>query len=288
MSYNFFTINDDIYPKCLREIYNPPEKIYYLGDLNLLKNERLISIVGTRNCSSYGSLACEKIVEKLVAADVTIVSGFARGIDTIAHKIALKNKGKTIAVVANGLDLVYPASNINLYKEIEENGLILSEYKIGTKPYKSNFPSRNRIIAGLSMATVMIESQEKGGSLITANLALDFNRDVYAVPNDIFATNSKGCNNLIRDCGAKLLTDANEILEDYGWKFEKNNDNIKKDNNLNEIQNKILLSLNIEKSMDGIIKDTKLSLNDILPEIMQLEILGYIKALAGGKYKKII
>lgn len=288
MNYNFFTINDDIYPKQLKEIYNPPQKIYYLGDLNLLKNERLISIVGTRNCSPYGSLACEKIVEKLVAANVTIVSGFARGIDTIAHKTALKNKGKTIAVVANGLDLIYPASNINLYKTIEKNGLILSEYEIGTKPYKSNFPSRNRIIAGLSRATVMVESKEKGGSLITANLALDFNRDVYAVPNDIFTNNSKGCNNLIRDCGAKLLTNADEILEDYAWLIKENNSFINKNNNLNEIQNKILSSLNTEKTLDNIIKDTKLSLNDILSEIMQLEILGYIKALTGGKYKKII
>ena len=169
MKYNYFTIEDDIYPQCLKEISNPPLKLYYKGNLDLLKDERLIAVVGTRNPSSYGKLCCEYMVKKMTAANITIVSGFAKGIDSIAHKTSLLTDGKTIAVIASGLDIVYPASNLSLYREIEEKGLILSEYEAGVKPFKSNFPQRNRIIAGLSKGTIVVESKDRGGSLITAD-----------------------------------------------------------------------------------------------------------------------
>jgi len=154
MNYNFITINDDVYPECLKEISNPPLKLYYKGNLDLLKEERLIAVVGTRNPSSYGKLCCEYMVKKMTSANITIVSGFAKGIDSIAHKTSLLTDGKTIAVIASGLDIVYPASNLSLYREIEEKGLILSEYEAGVKPFKFNFPQRNRIIAGLSKNTI--------------------------------------------------------------------------------------------------------------------------------------
>ncbi len=285
MNYNFFTINDKIYPEWLKEIPNPPEKIYYLGDINILKNEKMISIVGTRSVSSYGKLCCEKIVKKLVNADVTIVSGFALGVDSIAHETSLNNKGKTIAVIASGIDVVYPSSNLSLWKKMEKYGLILTEYEPKTKPYRQNFPKRNRIIAGLSRGTIVIESKQKGGSLITADLALDFNRDVYAVPGDIFSETSDGCNALIRDSYAKLLLSADEILEEYAWKKSENNlENIK---NLSKNKIKILNALIREKSLDSLINETKIDLQTMLGEVMELELMGIIKSIAGGKYKKI-
>ena len=284
MNYNFITIKDDVYPECLKEISNPPLKLYYKGNLDLLKEERLIAVVGTRNPSSYGKLCCEYMVKKMTAANITIVSGFAKGIDSIAHKTSLLTDGKTIAVIASGLDIVYPASNLSLYREIEEKGLILSEYEAGVKPFKSNFPQRNRIIAGLSRGTIVVESKDRGGSLITADLALEFNRDVYAVPGDVFSEYSKGCNNLIRDARAKSLSNINELLEDYSWNIEEKNENNKYTKN----QLLILNSLSSEKNLDNILIETKIEQTEILAELMALEIMGVIKSIAGGRYKKIL
>ena len=284
MNYNFITIKDDVYPECLKEISNPPLKLYYKGNLDLLKEERLIAVVGTRNPSSYGKLCCEYMVKKMTSANITIVSGFAKGIDSIAHKTSLLTDGKTIAVIASGLDIVYPASNLSLYREIEEKGLILSEYEAGVKPFKSNFPQRNRIIAGLSKGTIVVESKDRGGSLITADLALEFNRDVYAVPGDVFSEYSKGCNNLIRDARAKSLSNINELLEDYSWNIEEKNENNKYTKN----QLLILNSLSSEKNLDNILIETKIEQTEILAELMALEIMGVIKSIAGGRYKKIL
>ena len=284
MKYNYFTIEDDIYPQCLKEISNPPLKLYYKGNLDLLKDERLIAVVGTRNPSSYGKLCCEYMVKKMTSANITIVSGFAKGIDSIAHKTSLLAGGKTIAVIASGLDIVYPASNLSLYREIEEKGLILSEYEAGVKPFKFNFPQRNRIIAGLSKGTIVVESKDRGGSLITADLALEFNRDVYAVPGDVFSEYSKGCNNLIRDSKAKSLSNINELLDDYSWKIEEKNIN----NKYTQNQLLILNSLSSEKNLDNILMETKIEQTEILAELMTLQIMGAIKSIAGGRYKKIL
>ena len=284
MNYNFITIKDDVYPECLKEISNPPLKLYYKGNLDLLKEERLIAVVGTRNPSSYGKLCCEYMVKKMTSANITIVSGFAKGIDSIAHKTSLLTGGKTIAVIASGLDIVYPASNLSLYREIEEKGLILSEYEAGVKPFKFNFPQRNRIIAGLSKGTIVVESKDRGGSLITADLALEFNRDVYAVPGDVFSEYSKGCNNLIRDSKAKSLSNINELLDDYSWKIEEKNIN----NKYTQNQLLILNSLSSEKNLDNILMETKIEQTEILAELMTLEIMGAIKSIAGGRYKKIL
>ena len=284
MNYDFITINDDIYPECLKEISDPPEKLYYKGNLELLKSKRMIAVVGTRNPSSYGKLCCEYMIKKMSKADITIVSGFAKGIDSIAHKTSLITGTKTIAVIASGLDIVYPASNLSLYREIEEKGLILTEYEPGTKPFKGNFPQRNRIIAGLSKGVIVVESKDRGGSLITADLALEYNRDVYAVPGDIFSEYSKGCNNLIRDAKAKSLSNIKELLEDYNWENKEENKSLKFTKN----QQLILDSLSSEKSLDKILEETKIAQTEILSELINLEIMGLIKSIAGGRYKKIL
>ena len=284
MNYDFITINDDIYPECLKEISDPPEKLYYKGNLELLKSERIIAVVGTRNPSSYGKLCCEYMIKKMSKANITIVSGFAKGIDSIAHKTSLLTGTKTIAVIASGLDIVYPASNLSLYKEIEEKGLILTEYEAGTKPFKGNFPQRNRIIAALSKGVIVVESKDRGGSLITADLALEYNRDVYAIPGDIFSEYSKGCNNLIRDAKAKSLSNIKELLEDYNWESKEEVNHL----NLSKNQKLILDSLSSEKNLDRILEETKIEETEILSELITLEIMGLIKSIAGGRYKKIL
>jgi len=284
MNYDFITINDDIYPECLKEISDPPEKLYYKGNLELLKSERMIAVVGTRNPSSYGKLCCEYMIKKMSKANITIVSGFAKGIDSIAHKTSLLTGTKTIAVIASGLNIVYPASNLSLYKEIEEKGLILTEYEAGTKPFKGNFPQRNRIIAALSKGVIVVESKDRGGSLITADLALEYNRDVYAIPGDIFSEYSKGCNNLIRDAKAKSLSNIKELLEDYNWESKEEVNHL----NLSKNQKLILDSLSSEKNLDRILEETKIEETEILSELITLEIMGLIKSIAGGRYKKIL
>ena len=223
------------------------------------------------------------MIKKMSKANITIVSGFAKGIDSIAHKTSLITGTKTIAVIASGLDIVYPASNLSLYKEIEEKGLILSEYEAGTKPFKGNFPRRNRIIAGLSKGIIVVESKDRGGSLITADLALEYNRDVYAVPGDIFSEYSKGCNSLIREAKAKSLSNIKELLEDYNWEI-KEEAKLKVSKN----QQLILDSLSSEKSLDKILEETKIDQTEILSELINLEIMGLIKSIAGGRYKKIL
>ena len=285
MNEKFFTIDDEIYPECLKQIYNPPTKLYYKGNLELLKSERMVAVVGTRNATAYGKLTCEQLASKMAKANVTLVSGFARGIDSIAHNAIIKAGGKTIAVVGTGLDIVYPASNLKLFRELEENHLILSEYEDGTRGFAANFPQRNRIIAGLTRATIVVESKESGGSLITANLALDSNRDIYAVPGDIFSDFSRGCNNLIRDCKAKLLTNFDDILNDYEWAMTDETEEYK---NFTEIQKMILRCLSSEKNLDNILNESKLEESEVLAQLMLLEIMGAIKSISGGRYKKIL
>ena len=285
MNEKFFTIDDEIYPECLKQIYNPPTKLYYKGNLELLKSERMVAVVGTRNATAYGKLVCEQLASKMAKANVTLVSGVARGIDSIAHNAIIKAGGKTIAVVGTGLDIVYPASNLKLFRELEENHLILSEYEDGTRGFAANFPQRNRIIAGLTRATIVVESKESGGSLITANLALDSNRDIYAVPGDIFSDFSRGCNNLIRDCKAKLLTNFDDILNDYEWAMTDKTEEYK---NFTEIQKIILRCLSSEKNLDNILNESKLEESEVLAQLMLLEIMGAIKSISGGRYKKIL
>src|SRR3712207_7064257 len=236
---------DSSYPKLLKEISRPPKTLYCMGDLRLLKAERKVAVVGTRTATDYGKICCRKLVETLCSADVVTVSGLALGIDTICQETTLNLHGKTIAVVGSGLDEIYPKQNTNLWKRIAREGLLLSEYPLGMKAFPKNFPERNRIIAGLSQAVVIVESKEKGGSLITAGLALEENRDVYAIPGDIDSPCSKGCNQLIRDSQAKLLAKMEEILYDYGWKVKQERKEIPE---ISSMSQKILMSLLREKS----------------------------------------
>ena len=206
------TVLDDVYPRILREIPGPPPVLYYRGTLPA-QDEPTVAIVGTRRATSYGREATARIAAELAAAGVTIISGLAKGIDGFAHRAALDAGGRTIAVLASGVDVIYPPEHRQLAERIMESGALVSDYPPGTKPDAPNFPARNRIISGLSLATVVVEAPTRSGALITVGFAADQGRDVYAVPGSILSSASEGTNRLLRQ-GATPLTSAAELLED--------------------------------------------------------------------------
>ena len=209
------TILDGAYPQRLKEIYLPPIVLFYRGNLSLI-NQRAVAIVGSRNHSKYAKDCIHELIPTIVNDGIVVVSGLARGVDTLAHEETLKANGYTIAVIGSGLDVVYPPENSKLYDVIAKRGLILSEYPLQSRPLKFHFPYRNRIIAGLSHGVCVIEAKEKSGSLITANLALSENREVFAVPGSIFSTHSKGSNSLI-EAGACLVSSAETISKNLKY-----------------------------------------------------------------------
>ncbi|MDB5195833.1 MAG: dprA [Flaviaesturariibacter sp.] len=211
-------LNDPAYPQRLLNCYDSPTLLFYKGSADL-NASKIVGIVGTRSNTEYGKTFTEKLVEDLSADGILIISGLAYGIDAIAHKAAVKYGLPTVGVVGHGLDKIYPPINAGLAKDmIKEGGGILSEFFSGTKPDKHNFPLRNRVVAGLCDATVVVETAVKGGSMITAKLADAYNRDVFAVPGRTTDKNSSGCHHLIKNNKAILLTDADELLEVMGWK----------------------------------------------------------------------
>lgn len=210
-------INDERYPKRLLNCYDSPALLYYRGNADL-NTSRIISVVGTRNNSDYGRSVCEKMIEDLRSENVLVVSGLAFGIDTIAHKATLKHNLQTVAVLAHGLDRIYPTQNKALAKQITGQGGLLTEFISNTNPDKQNFPKRNRIVAGICDAVIVIESSKKGGSLITAELGNGYNKDVFAVPGRINDSKSEGCNYLIKNNKAALINSANDFLEMMNWK----------------------------------------------------------------------
>ncbi len=204
---------DEEYPAILREIARPPLALFVRG--NLVPDAERIAVVGSRHASLYGKRVAEEIAMGLAERGVTVVSGAARGIDTAAHKGALRT-GRTVAVLGCGADVAYPKENARLLDEIASSGAVISEYPPGTQPFPAFFPQRNRIISGLSRGTTVVEAAERSGSLITAEFALSEGRDVFAVPGSIYSDTSRGCHNLIRQ-GAKLTAAAEDILEEYPW-----------------------------------------------------------------------
>ncbi len=282
------SIFEDEYPSLLKEIANPPVVLYYRG--NLKDNGKRISIVGTRRCTEYGKLCAELFTEAFVKAEVSIVSGLAIGIDTFSHLCALKNKGKTFAVIACGIDKISPqTSEMNADKIVQSGGAIISTYPPGVTALPPYFLQRNRIISGLSQASLIIESGFKGGSLNTARNANEQNREVYAVPGRINSERSKGTNRLIWQNGAKIAINPEEILDDLGFKcetelFSEANSAFK---NLSENQKLLLKHIDSEPSnVDSLAEATSLSIAEILSELLYLEIGGFVKQIPGNNYIK--
>ncbi|QKE73038.1 DNA-protecting protein DprA [Arthrobacter citreus] len=208
------TIYDDLYPDLLKEICDPPFVLYLIGNQNILHKKFMISIIGARKPSLFANIICHSLIKDLMKENCVIVSGMAAGCDSIAHKSTIFHNGTTVAVVGCGLDYIYPKENRNLFDEIASKHLIISEYPYYIKPEKRYFPRRNRIIAGLSKGLIVLEANEKSGTMITANFAIQYNREVFAVPGPIIMEEYKGNHRLIQD-GAKLITCTNDILEEF-------------------------------------------------------------------------
>lgn len=274
------TIHDKEYPKTLKHITDPPFLLYVRGNKTVLKG-KCFAVVGTRSVTEYGKRATPAIVQDLVRGGLTIVSGLAVGIDTLAHRSALEEGGKSIAVLGCGLDdrTIFPSQNLFLARKIiETGGAVIGEYSIGIHGTKFSFPQRNRIISGLSRGVLVVEADIKSGSLITANCALDQNRDVFAVPGSIFSKTSRGTNSVIQK-GAKLVASGQDILDDYEIYLNKNNVIVRGDN---EIENKILSILTNEPlTVDDIIRRTGMSVSEINATLMIMELKKKIKNLNG-------
>ena len=277
------TIWDKEYPELLKKIYDPPILLYLFGKFHN-GDARSLALVGTRHPSTYGHTVAEKLTKDLAKYSLTIVSGLARGIDTIVHSTALQNKTRTIAVIGSGLDVPYPPENKKLIERIASEGVVASEFPLGTKPDASNFPKRNRIISGLSLGTVVIESAEEGGALITATTALDQNREVFAVPGSITEKRSTGTNQLIRDGRAKLITCVEDIFSELRIQlrlpFNEPHLNTRKD--LTPAEQIIYNILNTEPiHIDLLAERADVPTSDMLVTLLSMEFKGVVRQLPG-------
>ena len=277
------TILDQEYPFLLKKIFDPPVILYVKGSLADEDNYP-IAIVGTRKPTSYGKMHAEKIAGDLALQHITIVSGMARGIDTIAQTTALKKGGRTVAVIGSGLDVIYPPENKKLFHEITESGAVISEFYLGTKPDAVNFPRRNRIISGISLGTVVIETGIKGGAMQTADFSLEQNREVFAVPGNLGVKQSEGTNLKILRSEAKLIRSAEDVLDELQLKLKPViGKNIPKPEvELNFFEEKILETLKDEPiQIDQIAAIAELSTSDCLVHLLTLEFKGLIKQMPG-------
>ncbi len=284
-SFRIISINSNSYPCNLRTIYDPPVLLYIKGQ-RCQNDEFSISVVGTRYPSDYGISVCSDFIKKLSRLNIPIISGMARGIDSIAHKTSLICNNPTYAVLGCGIDVIYPNENKLLYENIIENGLIISEFEPGTKPDKINFPRRNRIISGISRGTIIIETGLKGGAMITAGFALDQDREIFAVPGKINSLKSSGCNELIRAGKARIITKIEDLYSELNINSEHKQN--KKIIELNIFEKKILEILNNEPiHIDKISELSGLSISDCLVNLLSLELKDAITQLP-GKYFKIL
>ena len=278
------TPEDEHYPKLLKEIYDAPEILYYLGDLSAFSDFSL-AIVGSRRYTSYGKEVVSYFAQELAVKGLTIVSGLALGIDALSHQAALEVGGKTVAVLGSGLDKIYPATNRQLGKEIlKKKGILISEYPLGSSALKYHFPHRNRIISGLSLGILVIEAAEKSGSLLTASHALEQNREIFAVPGSIFSSRSRGTNNLIKS-GAKAVTDPQDILKE----LDIQNTSLYKETKkiiADSPQEEIIINLLKEnpQPINKIFKKTGLPIAKLNSLLTIMEMKGQIKNLGGGVY----
>ncbi|MBN9350788.1 MAG: DNA-processing protein DprA [Chitinophagaceae bacterium] len=282
--------NDPAYPQKLLHCYDSPVLLFYKGTADL-NTRRIMGIVGTRNQSEYGKNMCENFIEGLrEMEEIIIVSGLAFGVDTIAHKNSLKNGLKTVGVLAHGLDRIYPVENKAMAKEMIQNGGLLTEFRSGTIPDKMNFPNRNRIVAGMCDCIIVVESGKKGGSLITAEIANGYNRDVFAFPGRVGDIKSEGCNYLIKTNKAALVTSAEDVLQNMGWSEKKKI--------TRKVQRELFIDLAEDERMivkiltdhgpihlDELYLQTELNGSVVAKALLTLEMQGIIKVLPGRLYE---
>ncbi len=277
------TLEDDRYPPLLKHTVDAPPLLYVRGDLKP-GDELSIAVVGTRRATPYGSQVCERIVSEVAGRGVTIVSGLAWGIDAIAHRTALAAGGRTIAVLGCGVDVIYPSDHTALARDVAANGALVSEYPLGTTPEPGNFPARNRIISGMTRATLVIEAGERSGALITANFALEQGRDVWAVPGSVFAANCLGTNRLIQQ-GAKLIVDANDVLDELNVASVEQQLEFRALTSDDPIERSLLAILTREPvHIDEIVRQVNLPAGAVSGALALLELKGIARHVGGMHY----
>jgi DNA processing protein len=284
------TIWDMEYPELLKRIYDPPALLFVLGKFNSI-DKNAIGVVGTRTPSAYGQCIAESLSRDLALLGLTIVSGLARGIDTIAHTTTLKAKGRTIAVLGSGVDVPYPAENRKLLESIASQGVVVSEFPMGTKPDAPNFPRRNRIVSGLSLGTIVVESAEDGGAMITASTALDQNREVFAVPGSILEKRTAGPHKLIREGRAKLVQNVDDVLEELGPQMRHllRRDHAQEvDVEMTLFEKKVFDVLTNEPiHIDALAELAETSTADALVNLLSLEFKGQVRQLPGKMFMRL-
>jgi len=287
---NVAYFQDENYPDRLKHCIDGPVLLFTSGNIDL-KNKKIISIVGTRQITSYGMEFCRKLIEDLAPLDPVIVSGFAYGVDIFAHQLAIDNNLQTIGVVAHGLNQIYPKTHKKYVAKVEQNGGFMTEFWSSSNPEKENFVRRNRIVAGISEATIVIESAERGGSLITANIANDYNRDVFAVPGRTTDKYSQGCNNLIKTQKANLLTSAADLVYILNWDIESKAKPVQKQLffTLEDEEQKVYdyLLKNGKELMDIIALRCDFPIYKISGMLLNMELKGVIRPLPGKLFEAI-
>ncbi len=284
----FVTKEDTQYPDKLRNIFNPPFALYVKG--NLPKNHiGSIAVIGARNCSDYGREVTKYFAGELAKAGLQVISGLARGIDGFAHEGALAGGGSTYGVLGSGIDICYPIENFSLYMDMQKQGGIISEYGIGVNPNPGFFPMRNRIISGICDGIFVVEAKEKSGSLITVDIGLEQGKNIYAMPGRINDQLSKGCNNLIK-IGAKLVSEPEDILEDFFLNYKNSEKDMKKNYKLLETKEKMVYdSLSFfPKHMNEIAGETNFSIHELSEILLNLELKNYIKQVRKNYYVYIL
>ncbi len=285
--YSIIPLTDPSYPPLLREIPDPPPFLYVFGKMGNI--ERTISVVGSRHATGYGIITTKRLCQSLAQLGITIVSGMARGIDTAAHIGALQGKGNTIAVLGSGFDYIYPSENLDLFYEISRNGAVISEFPLKTEPDPHNFPTRNRIISGMSLGTVVVEATQKSGSLITARLAVEQNREVFAVPGNVHSFKSIGTHRLIKQ-GAKLVEHAQDILEELppGWIPEQPPSAPSKKEHLlalSQDESSVLNALEpYPIHIDDLVRKTETAPGKLAGILMNLELKGLVDQMPGKRF----
>jgi len=284
------TFFDTDYPALLKQISSPPIALYVFGSITE-EDANSVAIVGTRRPTSYGKRQAERFSKALVENSITIVSGLARGIDTIAHNSALKFGGRTIAVIGSGLDVIYPSENKKLARAIAESGAVISEYPLGTKPDAQNFPKRNRIIAGLSRGSLIVETKINGGAMYTANFALEQNREVFAVPGNIEVPQSEGTNFLIKKSGAKLVQTAQDIFDELNIFIDASNEKreVRPPSDLTLFEQQIFEALSSTPiHVDKLAESAKMNTSECLVHLLTLEFKGLVQQHPGKTFTRTI
>ena len=275
---------EDEYPRALREIHDPPPLLFYRGNLGALEGLG-VAVVGSRKATPYGKMVARKLGRELAQAGMVVVSGMARGVDSEAHRGCLEAGGMTIGILGNGIDVVYPRENGMLYNEVENKGLLLSEYPPGTKPEPGNFPIRNRLISALSRGVVVVEAREKSGAMITVGFALEQGKDVFAVPGPISSPNSIGPHRLLRE-GACLVTGVEDILQEWGIERRTVSDVSSPDQELKEYP--VFKYIGYEPiHLDRILEMSRLTPGETASQLLSLEMAGKIKSLPGNIYVRL-